>query len=338
MFNDLVAQGKDIAVLYLHESGECQGWGPQTLRHPHAFAQSPRADAWRVSSWLLTRRASRPVLASFGYRGVVRGAALLAARIAKVQILTRSDSNFVALSDESAARRAFRRLALRFAFPPWTTIWTIGIENERFWRCYVGRKRTTMIPYSVPSLPSSTGKKPRSRTSDPARLRFLFVGRLVPLKRVDDLIAAFEKLSAPDQRGWSLTIVGDGPEREHLEGLAAGDPRISLVGACDHGSLDRHYLTSDVLVLPSDKEAWGLVVSEAASFGLWIIVSDKCGARELVTHQEEGAVFPAGDRTSLAECLLASVGHLKRSPREPYNPVDDMSRALERLLSPEDGA
>jgi glycosyltransferase involved in cell wall biosynthesis len=61
------------------------------------------------------------------------------------------------------------------------------------------------------------------------------------------------------------------------------------------------YMTADVLVLPSLKETWGMVVSEALCFGLPVIASDQVGAaRDLVYEGRNGFSFPRGDVPALA--------------------------------------
>ena len=70
--------------------------------------------------------------------------------------------------------------------------------------------------------------------------------------------------------------------------------------------MPRTYAAGDVLVLPSSGpgETWGLCVNEAMCLGRPAIVSTHVGcAADLVTHEETGLVFPAGDTTALAGAI-----------------------------------
>jgi glycosyltransferase involved in cell wall biosynthesis len=58
--------------------------------------------------------------------------------------------------------------------------------------------------------------------------------------------------------------------------------------------------TSSVLVLPSLEEGFGLVVPQALACGTPCIVSDRVGARDLISHRENGSIFAVGDSSALA--------------------------------------
>lgn len=130
-----------------------------------------------------------------------------------------------------------------------------------------------------------------------------YIGRLVGLKRVDLLIRAFaQSLAASSDR--PLVIVGDGPERRSLEQLAREMlPRgiTTFLGARSPQMVQELLQGASSLVLPSTgPEGWGVVVNEAISSGVPVIVSDACGAAELVDHGGCGFVVKAGDVDQLA--------------------------------------
>lgn len=332
MFDSFAEAGLDFFVVYLYDRSPTANWGSVDVAHPH---MSLVGRGWSPAFSLMLRMlASRrlKVLLIFGYRGPVRRAALAAARVRRLDIVTRSDSNVAAISRDSWLKRWARRRAFRLAFPHRTRVWTIGTANARFWEEYIGLRNTRMIPYSVPELPGSMGVSVGERLSDPSRIRVLFVGRLLELKNVGCLIESFQELSSPDHRAWSLDIVGEGPHSASLRAQAAGDPRIAFHGACPYDELDRFYHRADVLVLPSSQEAWGLVVNEALAFGVRVLVSDQVGAAQLITNDELGAVFPVGDVAALSDALRDSVHHLRRVPVPPSDPTGEMLEDLERLV------
>jgi glycosyltransferase involved in cell wall biosynthesis len=114
--------------------------------------------------------------------------------------------------------------------------------------------------------------------------RFLFVGRLVPLKRLDLLLQAFRDVAKPHD---TLTIVGRGPCRDELAATADALGIADAVRFLDELPNDAIPVVmgeADTLVLPSDQEVWGLVVNEALAAGLHVVVSDRCGVAPSVAH------------------------------------------------------
>jgi glycosyltransferase involved in cell wall biosynthesis len=133
-----------------------------------------------------------------------------------------------------------------------------------------------------------------------------FLGRLAPEKGLRTLVAAFKQLEGSDAR---LLIVGDGPERDGVAGLARHlgvADRVSLVGAVPIPEVLRYLQCMDILVLPSEshggwREQFGHVLIEAMSCAIPVIGST-CGEIPHVIG-DGGLVFPEGDAGSLADCL-----------------------------------
>ena len=140
----------------------------------------------------------------------------------------------------------------------------------------------------------------------------MFSGRLVAIKCVDLLIKAFLQISEkfPDIE---LLIVGYGPEEHRLKKMAEMNSRIHFLGHQGVDSIPGIYGISDILVLPSISEPWGLVVNEAMACGCAIIVSDRCGCcRDLI--RDNGIVIEGGKLGPLVEALehlLSSESRLK---------------------------
>jgi len=125
----------------------------------------------------------------------------------------------------------------------------------------------------------SFGKEIRSYSK-----KYLYVGRLSEEKNLFFLIKVFNALS-----DYQLTIIGVGPIETELKKLA--NDNIVFCGQVDNKDLKNVYFDNDLLILPSLREPWGLVVEEALYFGMPVIISDKCGAIELIENGENGYVF-----------------------------------------------
>lgn len=168
-------------------------------------------------------------------------------------------------------------------------------------------------PRDMPALPFAYFLKGRNLCPQ-ARIgggyRIIFVGSLVGLKRVDLLL---EALTALSDRPFDLEVVGDGPERTRLERQAEEKlpGRVAFVGTVGMEEAIQRIAAADCLVLPSDQDGWGAVVSEAQINGTPVICSSECGAAGTVRASGFGAVFDAGDADNLRHCLA---GVLDRGP------------------------
>jgi len=137
--------------------------------------------------------------------------------------------------------------------------------------------------------------------------KFVYVGRLAPEKNLDTLIRAFANAVKQTGADWQLLFVGGGPEKENLEKLVAGSGiagKVIFAGGFPWYQVPRWLAQSDVLVLPSKSEPWGLVVNEAMVCGMPVIVSDTCGcAGDLVCNGANGFTFDHKQQADLEKHL-----------------------------------
>ncbi|MDO8621780.1 MAG: glycosyltransferase [bacterium] len=135
------------------------------------------------------------------------------------------------------------------------------------------------------------------------RIRFMSVGRLVPQKGHDVLLDALAVLRDTLSSA-SLTIVGDGPLRPHLEAQARTyhiQDRIQFLGF--RRDLPDLYARADIVVLPSRWEGFGMAAIEASACGLPVVASAVGGLREAVIDQETGVLVPPEEPKLLAEAM-----------------------------------
>lgn len=167
----------------------------------------------------------------------------------------------------------------------------------------------------------------------------LYVGYFNPRKGLDLLLQAFQQVAQANDR---LVLVGDGPEKNRLQQRAAADNRILFPGYLEGGLKSSWYAASDLFVLPTRHDPWGLVVNEAMAFGLPIITTNAAGCAELV--QNNGHIVPADDATALANALgdllanpakRATMGQRSRDRIVPYTVSaarDAFLQLIHRLL------
>ena len=103
-----------------------------------------------------------------------------------------------------------------------------------------------------------------------------YSGRVIKLKNIESIIKALNKIK---DENIILLITGGGEEEKNIKKLAKNlNVNVIITGFIeDQYELFKHYYLSDVFILPSISEAWGLVVNEAMFAGLPILVSEICG-------------------------------------------------------------
>lgn len=179
----------------------------------------------------------------------------------------------------------------------------------------------------------------------------LFCAKLQPWKRPHDLLRAFASANVP---GSYLAYAGDGPMRNALETEAIRlgiSDRTRFLGFVNQSTLPQVYCASDLLVLPSEYEPFGLVVNEAMLCGHGVIVSDRVGAKfDLIREGETGFVYPCGDIEALARLLqnnlsdrdaLQRYGEASRRRMTEWSPqayVESFVRGVRRALDLRDSA
>ena len=139
--------------------------------------------------------------------------------------------------------------------------------------------------------------------TDAPRLRVLWVGRMLKLKRVDTLLKACASEALKDKV--ELHLYGHGPEEERLKQLAKGAP-IHFHDFVPVEQVRDLMRAHDVYVFSSNaSDGWGAVVSEALEEGMQVFGTVEAGASGTVlppTH-----LFKAGDVKRLTELLLAEL-------------------------------
>jgi glycosyltransferase involved in cell wall biosynthesis len=140
----------------------------------------------------------------------------------------------------------------------------------------------------------------REAPSIDQRRSFLYVGRLVPEKGIDALIAAYRRYRAEVPEPWPLRIAGTGPLRSMVE----REPGIEYQGFIQPEALPSLFGSAGCFVLASRFEPWGVVIHEAAAAGLPIICTAECGSSDhLVKDGSSGFVVETDDPASLAEAM-----------------------------------
>ena len=148
-------------------------------------------------------------------------------------------------------------------------------------------------------------------------VRFVATGNLIMRKGFDILISAFGKLNLPVNT-WSLVIVGGGREYDNLLKMIDGfnlKHNIYLIGRKDRNEVVKTLHNSDIYILPSRSETFGVAAVEALACGLPVIATE-CGGSSDYMNDKNGLTCPVDDINSLSESILYMFNHLDDYDRE----------------------
>lgn len=183
--------------------------------------------------------------------------------------------------------------------------------------------KVKVVHHGVQDEVRAIGKKP-SRGG----LRFGYIGRITPIKGVDQLLRAFLRVSA--KHASSLVIYGPVAHHDHdymeeCQETAAGHPEIRFGGLLDRSQIADAFSEIDVLVVPSVwHEVLGIVIQEAFATRTPVIAADIGGIPDLVHHGVNGWLYPPFSEDSLRRvmeecCANPAIVHEKQkmvvSPR-----------------------
>jgi glycosyltransferase involved in cell wall biosynthesis len=159
----------------------------------------------------------------------------------------------------------------------------------------------------------------------------LFVGRFAAEKNLMLLLQAFKDAYSINA-DWGLILVGDGPDKSLLQEFINQnnlDKHVFIPGFVDHDELVKYYTVSDIFVLPSISEPWGLVVNEAMNCSLPVVVSTICGcAPDLVENGKNGYLFDPYDLNGFSDLLkqiMTTTDSLRKMGKSSFEKIQNHS-------------
>ena len=175
-------------------------------------------------------------------------------------------------------------------------VWGRGVDTELF---HPGRRSQAM----------------RAALGMGSRFTFLYVGRLAPEKRPQQILEAFRVASEILPKGViHLIVAGSGPREPELR--AAAPPGVTFLGLLERQSqLPDLYANSDAFLFASVTETLGLVVLEAMASGLPVVAPSAGGVRDHLVDGENGMVCPEGDTAEMARAMIRLTGDWELSRR-----------------------
>jgi glycosyltransferase involved in cell wall biosynthesis len=141
---------------------------------------------------------------------------------------------------------------------------------------------------------------------------FIFVGRLVGDKGINELVHAFKELSSSENSSRTIKLLLVGPLESDLDALQnntlieiESNPNIISVGF--QKDVRPYFTISDVLVFPSYREGFPNVVMQAGAMGLPVIVSNINGCNEIIAEGENGTIIPVKDADAIKYAMIKMI-------------------------------
>ena len=270
--------------------------------------------------WNQLRSGRYDVLWLHGHNYAASLFALIAAKTAGLPIMMRGETHLGLPC--RGIRSVFRQPLMGALYRSCNRLLAIGSANAAFYRALcVPDHKIFLVPYSVDndrfvaSAILSDGQKAelRLRYNVPQdRPALLYAAKFTRRKRPGDLLEAARRLKAESSQPFTVVMTGSGDLEQELRTYCAENALDNVVftGFVNQSELPGLYAASDIFVLPSEHEPWGLAVNEAMCAGLPVVVSREVGcATDLVQEGVNGYLPAAGDIDGLARALRCLIEH-----------------------------
>ena len=229
----------------------------------------------------------------------------------KIPILFRGDSTL--LDEQYGLKKILRRLYLKFIYRKVGIAMYAGTANKAYFKAHgFKEEKLFFMPHAIENERFFKNELLIKKSSlfrneigiEKDDLVFLFAGKLDNNKNITLLLNVFESIESEAH----LLVAGSGLLLNELITKYKHNNRIHFLGFQNQEKMPVVYAASNVFILPSKSETWGLSINEAMAANNAIIVSDKCGASfDLVKNNENGFVVKTNDSGSLQNAMQVCI-------------------------------
>ena len=306
LFNELCQRFDKFEVIYAHEQDltrKEQGWDFDFIQHYDSKIISKNLNIRQLINYVFQNRTSTHI---------VNGIWAEKSFFFVILLLNLFRADFFIYSEApvpTKKRSIFKKMMLNFLVKPISKLLiqrakgffavsvfaedyfkSLGIKPEKIYRFGYFRKV----------------EKNDFIKTDSTINQLIFVGQLIERKGIFTLLEAI-KNSIKITQNFQLNVIGTGDlttsikqyiQTHYLQNF------ITLQGAVDSQNVAQYIQKADLLILPSIFDGWGMVVNEALQNQVPVLISDQCGAKELIEHGKNGLIFEAQNVESLTDELL----------------------------------
>lgn len=307
-FNEL-SKSCDLHVIYYDDQSFNFGWKDSKIKHE--YKKTVLSDRWFLSGiYILAKlllKNRKNIIIIGGYAMFPEIFSIFFLKLLNIKFVLNSDGGFIT---SGKFKTWFKKVLIKSA-----TFWLSSGKNTTKTLEYYGAKNNNIYEYYFTSLfekeilkklPNNDEKKllKIKKQLNPEKSYIVFVGQLIHRKGLDILIKAFAKTNLTYVE---VLIIGDGELKEMLIKLCKTEnisSRVKFLGKKSKFDVLDYLKLSDVFVLPSREDIWGLVVNEAVSCGLAIISTKEVGAsHSLIIDNLNGYMINANNTDELTETI-----------------------------------
>lgn len=207
------------------------------------------------------------------------------------------------------------------------TFFFIGTRNKEYYLSRISKRNNKP---DLKFFPLPHNPKPFNSVSNilPSKFTFLYLGRLAKEKGVDRILEAYSLLPEKVKKHSELIVAGHGPEEEILKKLASDlkiNDNVKFMGTVMSEAVPNVIASSNIVLMASDNEPWGLIVNEALSTARPVIGPSSIGAfKDLIKDQVTGYELVSSEQKLLRDAMVKAV----ENPEE----VMKMGKAGQELI------
>jgi glycosyltransferase involved in cell wall biosynthesis len=264
--------------------------------------------------WKELRSGRYDVVWLHGHNYAANIIALLAAKTARIPVMMRGETHLGLPC--GGIKSKLRRVMMGGLYRLCDRLLAIGSANAAFYRAMgVSDQKIFTVPYAVDnerfiqgaSLSDSQKASIRRRYQIPIEpLAVLYAAKFAHRKRPLDLLMAVQQLNSQVNHPFCVIMAGSGELERELRDFCAQQKleNVIFAGFINQSELPALYGASDIFVLPSEREPWGLAVNEAMCASLPIVVSSEVGCVADLVHDGVNGFTPmVGDIDGLTRAL-----------------------------------
>lgn len=299
----------NLHVIYYEDQSSNFGWKNSKINHEYKKTvlseKSFLIGIYTLAKLLLKNR--KNIIIIGGYAMFPEIFSIFILKLLNVKFVLNSDGGFIT---PGKFKTWFKKVLIKSA-----TYWLSSGKNTTKTLEYYGAKNNNIYEYYFTSLfekdilkkiPSKDEKKflKNKKHLNTEKSYIIFVGQLIHRKGLDILIKAFAKTNLTFV---DVLIIGDGELKEELNKLCKTEnvsSKVKFLGKKNKSDVLDYLKLSDVFILPSREDIWGLVVNEAVSCGLVVISTKEVGAsHSLIIDNENGYIINANKIDELSKTI-----------------------------------
>jgi glycosyltransferase involved in cell wall biosynthesis len=253
----------------------------------------------------------------------------------KIPIMFRGETHLEL--KKSYIRQKLHNLFVYFFFRKIDKFLSIGSKNKNYYSSYgVNKNKIFEVPYTIDndrymSLSNNYDEIKKIELKNELNINLdakviLFASKFMKRKHPELLVESALRLKKYGYN-FHLLMLGDGELREDLENFVKQNnlSNCTFTGFINQSEIPKYYSISDIFVLPSENEPWGLVVNEAMCAGLPIILNKEIGCTDDLLYENiNGLKIDINNKSSLENALKSLLKNHKQ--------IDQMSLNSKKII------